>query len=69
MLGLGKCTALLKIEMFLFASFFDVLMMSFACRYGVHVSLNNLLRWKVNVSSKEIMAVMYMFCNFCLYKQ
>lgn len=59
MLGLGKCTALLKIEMFSICIIFDVKMLSLACRYGVHVTLHSLLGESVNVSSTGIMAVMY----------
>lgn len=44
--------------------FSDVKMIPFACRYGVHVTLHNLLGEKVNASSKAVMAVMYItFCN------
>ena len=43
-------------------------MIPFACRYGVHVTLHNLLGEKVNASSKAVMAVMYItFCNSSFY--
>ena len=46
-------------------------MIYFACHYSVHVPLHEFLGEKVNISSKAIMAVMYimLFKNSYLYKQ
>lgn len=71
-LRLVKWTALHNIDMFILASFLmfkESQMISFACRYGVHVTLHTFSGEKVNVFSKATMAVMYICFRSCLYKQ
>lgn len=63
-LRLVKWTALHNIDMFILASFLmfkESQMISFACRYGVHVTLHKFSGEKVNVFSTATMAVMYIY--------